>query len=201
MVQKITHDMIFKKIGLYILSLWLLFLFVIVITLDISVYQKSGADFLFFLGRNTVPVVCVVFLLIGIASYFYLDFEIKGASENPFLVTRVENLSYEHLIFLATYVIPLISFNFENERFLIVLGLLLLVMGFIYIRTDLFYANPSLALLGYRLYKVDGRFKGDETRENIIVICRCRLNKNDRASYRSIGEGIYYARKASVHEN
>src|SRR6056297_1167354 len=114
--------MIFKKIGLYILSLWLLFLFVIVITLDVSACQKSGADLLDFLGCNTVPVVCVVFLLIGAASYFYLDFEIKGASENPFLATKVENLSYEHLIFLAPYVIPLISFNFENERFLIVLG-------------------------------------------------------------------------------
>jgi hypothetical protein len=104
-------------------------------------------------------------------------------------------------MFLATYVIPLISFDFDNERFLIVLGLLLLVMGIIYIKTDLFYANPSLALLGYRLYKVDGRFKGDETRENIVVICRCRLNKNDRVSYHRIGEGIYYARKAPGHEN
>jgi hypothetical protein len=200
-VEKSIHKIIFKKIGLYILSLWLLFLFVIVITLDISACQKSGVDLLDFLGRNTVPVVCVVFLLIGVASYFYLDFEIKGASENPFLVTRVENLSYEHLMFLATYVIPLISFDFGNERFLIVLGLLLLVMGIIYIKTDLFYANPSLALLGYRLYRVDGRFKGDETRENIIVICRCRLNKNDRVSYRRIGEGIYYARKAPGHES
>jgi hypothetical protein len=193
--------MIFKKIGLYILSLWLLFLFVIVITLDVSACQKSGVDLMDFLGCNTVPVVCVVFLLIGVASYFYLDFEIKGSPENPFLVTRVENLSYEHLMFLATYVIPLISFDFDNERFLIVLGLLLLVMGIIYIKTDLFYANPSLALLGYRLYRVDGRFKGDETRENIIVICRCRLNKNDRVSYRRIGEGIYYARKAPGHES
>jgi hypothetical protein len=193
--------MIFKKIGLYILSLWLLFLFVIVITLDVSACQKSGVDLMDFLGCNTVPVVCVVFLLIGVASYFYLDFEIKGSPENPFLVTRVENLSYEHLMFLATYVIPLISFDFDNERFLIVLGLLLLVMGIIYIKTDLFYANPSLALLGYRLYKVDGRFKGDETRENIVVICRCRLNKNDRVSYHRIGEGIYYARKAPGHEN
>lgn len=94
--------MIFKRIGLYILLLWLLFLFVIVITLDVSACQKTGPDILDFLSSNTVPVVCIVFLLIGAASYFYLNFEIKGASENPFLVTRVENLSYGHLMFLAT---------------------------------------------------------------------------------------------------
>jgi hypothetical protein len=33
-----------------------------------------------------------------------------------------------------------------------VLALLLFFMGIIYIKTDLFYANPSLALLGFHMY-------------------------------------------------
>jgi hypothetical protein len=65
-------------------------------------------------------------------------------------------------------------------------------MGVIYIKTDLFYANPSLALLGFHIYKADGLFKGDDTRENIIIITRSKLNKNERVSYIKLDERIYY---------
>jgi hypothetical protein len=73
-------------------------------------------------------------------------------------------------------------------------------MGAIYIRTDLFYANPTLAILRFRIYKVSGSFRGGETRDNIILICREKLNKNDRVKYIKIDERIYYAYKDSVHE-
>jgi hypothetical protein len=43
-------------------------------------------------------------------------------------------------------------------------------------------ANPSLALLGFHIYKADGLFKGDDTRENIIIITRSKLRKNERVS-------------------
>jgi hypothetical protein len=65
-------------------------------------------------------------------------------------------------------------------------------MGIIYIKTDLFYANPSLALLGFHIYKADGLFKNNDTRENIIIITRSKLNKTERVSYIKLDERIYY---------
>lgn len=99
--------------------------------------------------------------------------------------------NYEHLTFLATYVVPLIGFDFKNGQYMFVFGLLLIVMGLIYIKTDLFYQNPSLALLGFHIFQADGSFKnGDRT--EIILISRGRIAAGQKVSYIKLDDRIYY---------
>jgi hypothetical protein len=187
--------MIRRKVGLYVISLWLLFLLVIIITVKIPLCWGDDCHLIGFNQLNTgivIPVICLVFLLWGIYEFKRFKFDIEGSTNIPFKLVKVESINYEHLTFLATYIIPLVTFDFESVRYLIVLALLLIFMGVIYIKTDLFYANPSLALLGFHIYKADGLFKGDDTRENIIIITRSKLNKNERVSYIKLDERIYY---------
>jgi hypothetical protein len=187
--------MIRRKVGLYVISLWLLFLLVIIITVKIPFCWGDNCHFIGFNQLNTaivIPVICLACLLWGIYEFKRFKFDIEGTTNIPFKLVKVESINYEHLTFLATYIIPLVTFDFESVRYLIVLALLLFFMGVIYIKTDLFYANPSLALLGFHIYKADGLFKGDDTRENIIIITRSKLRKNERVSYIKLDERIYY---------
>ena len=185
-----------RKVDLYILSLGLLFVFFIIIA------AKPPASYFSFndagswrtlLANNLLPVVSILGLIYCLFAYFRFDFDLKGANEIPFEVKKLENINYEHLTFLATYVVPLISFDFGSGRQMIVLALLLVVMGVIYIKTDLFYANPSLALLGFHIYRASGYFKNGE-REGITLICRERLVENQKLSYIKLDDRIYYAR-------
>ena len=185
-----------RKIGLYILSLWLLFMFVIIITVDITLTFKEPAEFIGFkelLIRNIVPFVSFIFLLIGIIVYRKFMYDLKGTTNIPFEIVKIESVNYEHLTFLATYIIPLICFNLESIRYLIVLFLLLISMGIIYIKTDLFYANPSLALLRFHIYKADGSFKTGN-RNNIILLSRHRLSEKQKVSYIKLDERIFYVK-------
>jgi hypothetical protein len=93
--------------------------------------------------------------------------------------------------------VPLISFDFGSGRQMMVLALLLIVMGVIYIKTDLFYANPSLALLGFYIYRADGDFKNGN-REGIILICRERLAERQKVSYIKLDDRIYYVKGAAL---
>ncbi len=192
--------MTMRKLQLYVLSLWLLFLLLIVITLDVSmswdqILEPSGWKK--FLCNNTIPVFSLVMILSAVLAYFKFDYDLKGATQLPFEVTAVDDINYEHLVFLATYIVPLISFNFESIRFILVLGILLVVMGAIYIRTDMFYTNPTLALLGFRIYRVDGSFKNSVTRCNIVVLTRTKISVTDKLSYIKLDEKIYYAKRMS----
>lgn len=192
-----------RKVGLYFLSLWLLFLLIIIITVDIPLYWGNDWEFVgivWLLSHNVVPILCILFLIIGGSSYYDFNHQITGTPELSFEITAIENIDYEHLTFLTTYIVPLVCFNFESIRYEIVLAILLVVIGAIYIRTDLFYANPTLAILRFRIYKVSGSFRGGVTRANIILICREKLNQNDRVKYIKIDERIYYAYKDSIHE-
>lgn len=185
-----------RKIDLYILSLGLLFVFFIIITVKLPSCPFSLLNLTSWkslIHENAIPLISAALLgYCGIA-YKKFDFDLKGAVEIPFEIKKIEGINYEHLTFLATYVVPLISFDFDSGRQMIVLALLLIVMGVIYIKTDLFYANPSLALLGFHIYRVDGDFKNG-VREGVILICRRKLVKGQKVSYIKLDDRIYYAK-------
>ncbi len=185
-----------RKVDLYILSLGLLFIFFFIIAAEppaSSFSFKDAESWKALAMKNPLPVVSILGLLYCLFAYARFDFDLKGANEIPFEVRKLQNINYEHLTFLATYVVPLISFDFGSSRQMIVLALLLVVMGIIYIKTDLFYANPSLALLGFHIYRANGHFKNGE-REGITLICRERLVESQRVSYIKLDERIYYVR-------
>lgn len=184
-----------RKIDLYILSLGLLFIFFFIIAVEPpdSFSFKDVESWKILAMSNPLPLISIFGLFYCLFAYLRFDFELKGVNEIPFEVKKLENINYEHLTFLATYVVPLISFDFGSGRQMIVLALLLVVMGAIYIKTDLFYANPSLALLGFHIYRASGNFKTGE-REGITLICRERLAENQKLSYIKLDDRIYYVR-------
>ena len=187
-----------RKIGFYILSLWLLFLLIIIITVEIPIYFGKEWEFVgfkFLITHNIVPIICVMLLVIGYLSYFDFRYKTKGTPELSFEITEIENVNYENLTFLTTYIIPLVCFNFDNIRQEIVLLILLIVIGMIYIRTGLFYSNPTLAILQFRLYKINGVFRGNVAKSNIILIAREDLHKNDKIKYFILDKNIFYAIK------
>lgn len=180
-----------------ILSLGLLFIFFIIITIKIPVQQfsiKEWSHWKVLLSENPIPLISSTLLIYCFFSYKRFDFDLKGATDIPFEIKKIESINYEHLTFLATYVVPLISFDFSSGRQMVVLALLLIVMGIIYIKTDLFYANPSLALMGFHIYRVDGEFKTG-SRKGIILICRSKFIAGDKVSYIKLDDRIYYAKK------
>lgn len=186
----------YRKIGLFFLSLWLFFLLTIVITIDVPICVEGNCEFIGFIElfkNNIIPFLCIVCLLVGLYSYLDFTYKLKDATQMPFKIVRIENIDYEHLTFLTTYIVPLVCFNFVDTRYQIVLLILLVVIGIIYVRTDLFYANPTLALLNYRIYRVDGEFK-EGKRENIILIARSKLSIEQRCDYIKLDDRIYYAK-------
>lgn len=190
----------YRKIGLFFLSLWLFFTLTIIITADVPTCFSEQCEFIglgTLLSNNVIPLICIFCLLIGIYSYFDFSFKLKDATQIPFKINKIENIDYEHLTFLTTYIVPLVCFNFVDTRYQLVLIILLIVIGVIYIRTDLFYANPTLALLNYRIYRVDGEFK-DGIRENIVLISRKTLEVNQRVDYIKLDNRIYYAKPKSL---
>ncbi len=186
-----------RKIGLFFLSLWLLFLLLIIITADIPMCFSKNSEFVGFgylISHNIIPLFCIISLIIGAFSYYDFIFTTKGSPNLSFEIMEIENIDYEHLTFLTTYIFPLITFNFVSIRYQIVFFILLLVIGIIYIRTDLFYANPTLAILRFRIYKVNGLRKGNNHKNKILITSE-KLSITDRVKYIKLDERIYYAVK------
>lgn len=180
-----------KKVQLYIISLWLLFILVSIKEFNFISWQISlkGTDIMYFLSKNLISTISIALSLLGILFYAFFSYDLKGSSKLVKKITKIEDQNFEHLTFLTTYIIPFLRVKLEG-RDLIVTILLLIIIGAIFIKTNLFYKNPTLALLGYKLYKVD-----TEKKNGLIFISRQHLELGDNVKPMLLSDNIYFVRK------
>lgn len=185
-----------EKYELYVISLWLLFLLIIVVTVDVPICFGENCQFLGLVPlvkRNVVPLVALIILFAGAIYYLRFDYKISGSKSIPVKISSVEDINYEHLTFLTTYIIPLICFNLTSQRYLIALALLLAVIGIIYVKTDKFYANPTLALLGFRVYSVTLERRTGQV-VKVVLITKDRLQSDSMIQFLELDERVYFAK-------
>ena len=188
------------KVGLYILSLLMLFVFIIILTLDIpycfgkNCQVVSLTTFWEFILDNYSSIIALVGIAVGLGFYVRFDHSISGGSLDAMEVKKCDSESYEHLVFLATYIIPFVGFTFDQPRKVLAYFLLLTVIGLIFIRTDKYYANPTLALLGYKLFKVTAKCRNQEYK-NITIITKDEISPGDCINFKCLSREVYFARK------
>ncbi len=188
------------KVGLYVLSLVLLFIFIIILTINIPYCfgrdcQLVGIDDIFqLIEENIASIVASVGIIVGLIFYCRFEHELKGGSQDVMKVEHCQSESYEHLTFLATYIIPFLGFSFDEPRKLLAYSLLLVVIGFIFVRTDKYYANPTLALLGYKLFKATIVCRGI-TYKNVILIGKESVIDDDMVNYKFLSDSVCFVRK------
>ncbi len=97
------------------------------------------------------------------------------------------------MTFVGSYFLPLVSFSIaEKWQHFVVLILLFSLIGVIYIKSDVYFTNPTLSLLGYRVYRVKGQYMGEGVEK--IIIIRSKLKKDDQISYIPIDDNTYFAK-------
>ena len=182
------------KLSLYLISLWILFFMLIVLKLDISTipFKLKLADIGEFLYRNSVSGIRFVFILLGGVGYWWFKDSLNNAKQLPVEIRECESINYENLSFLATYIIPLVCFPMETDREVFVMFSVIVIIGCIFVKTDLYYTNPSLILLGFNVYRVRTN-SGKEFRQGIAII-KGKLKKGDNIKYLPLSDNVYFGR-------
>ncbi|WP_412497793.1 anti-phage protein KwaA [Vibrio furnissii] len=206
LISKLTH-IIFKMISmlmkavkqvkLYILSLMFLFCMVFLMsinTLPCDANTCSGKSVGDYFAANWLPILML--FAIGYCEKIRREFEfvLAGNSGDSLKILECKSESYEHLTFLATYIIPFLGFNFESIFRLLAYLMLLVIIGIIFIRTDKYYANPTLAIFGYKLYKVTLSDCNNHY-ESITVLTKSNLKAGQNVSYQFISDTVCFVRK------
>lgn len=185
------------KVQMYISSLWLLFFMLIIMNINIPLDFGEGSKFIGtpLIWMNIIPLICLFFL--GLSRRFVKTFEyqISSSSDEYFVLKKLKNKNYEHLTFLTTYIIPLICFDLSQIRYTIILILLMIVIGVIYVKTDIYYANPTLALLGYHLYEASVELRDEQIHENCILIVKGKITINSQLEYLQVDEDIFFVKE------
>lgn len=182
------------KIQMYILSLWLLFLLLILASANVSMFSDVSFTWGFVwrvLAGNIPSLACCTMLVLCIVCYLSFNCCTTGALQLSVKIKNIENRNADFLVLLSTYIIPLITIDITSCRHAAILIVLLVVIGVMYVRTDYFLANPTLALIGYRIYGVE------LSKEGLIgvAIARDDLKDGDNVMYVQFGHGSFYVKK------
>ena len=170
----------------YLLSMWLFFIIVIILSFP----EKESEWYLCILPGLS-------FLALLYVSVFFLTLFVnkkRDSAELAVKIIEVDDRSYDTLAFLAAYFIPLVSFEFNDFRHHVVLAILFVAIGVIYSQCGLYYANPSLALLGLRTYSGKIHFQNGDEMDNVVIVSHDRLRVNDNIVYFKIEESVFFAK-------
>lgn len=187
-----------EKVKLYILSLMFLFCIVLLISINtlpcVDINNCVEHTYTDYLLANWLPILMLLCILYCEKIRRDFEFSIAGNSGDSLQILECKSESYEHLTFLATYIIPFFGFNFDSIFRLLAYLLLLVVIGIIFIRTDKYYANPTLAIFGYKLYKVNLTDSLNHY-DSIIVITKSDLKAGQNVAYQFISGTVCIVRK------
>ena len=189
------------KVELYILSLWLLFFLLFTNKIEFPICFGENCHYIGtwqLLKTNWIPAICIVGMAYGFYAYWRFKYRvIESSKQGPWQIEEIENIGFENLAFLATYIVPLLCFDLDfhidqgrNSLFLLSL---LIIIGAIYIKANLYYTNPSLALINFRIYRITYKNQGEM--KKAIVLSREKLKVADKIFARHIDENVYFTQK------
>jgi len=183
---------ILYKLNLYNLSLIPLYFIFIVQYIKLepfTMWSKTDkvSDYILYIITSNWQVVFFIFLIsLALLSYVVFQNNSKYGTRQNKAFTDITASDFDHLTFLSTYIIPLITFNLNEPRSFIVVFVLLLMIGIIYLKSNLYYLNPTLLLFGYRVYKAKSGNK------SVVLIIKGNLpNTSDNMPYKDLGNNIY----------
>lgn len=181
------------KIALFNLSLIPLYLIFIIQYIDITTikefveYEEFSVFILELVSSNIKILFFVALLIFGFIGLKIFEKNNKYNREDAKKFEEIESKDFDHLTFLSTYVLPLITFNLNDTQSFVVLIFLIVMIGTIYIKSNLYYLNPTLLLFGYKIYKAKN------SQNSIVLISKDALFSNCIDSrYIDLGNNIYF---------
>lgn len=179
------------KVSFYSISLWLLFILAAIGSVNLFENEK-------FIGKeniiknNIFTIILFTLSIVSLGLTKIVNYKSKGAMNPSYKITFIKNENYEVMTFLATYIIPLACINLVVVKSFVVFIILVVVLGVIVTKMDLYMANPTLALLGYKLYSIEVN-NGEQ--DSYIVMSKDHLTVNDNIEWIELDNNRWYVRK------
>lgn len=135
-------------------------------------------------------IVIIILFVISFVSMGYFKFISQNESRK---IQGLKPINENILSYLITYVIPLTAMDINSLNSLVVNALLFLIIGIVYVKSDLVYLNILLILLGFRVY--------NDTSDNVIITnfkkdeLTVSINRDESLLCRKVVRGVYLVRR------
>lgn len=145
----------------------------------------------FVLWIEDSPRLALSTLLLGIVSVAALIYFLRTATRlagRTVSVSHVERRDNEAMSYIVTYIIPFLGVASASWQHTVALVVFFLMLGFLYINSNMIHINPMMNILGYHLFEVT--LMDGSTRT--FVTKRSRLHAGAKANVVEGGDDILF---------
>lgn len=143
-------------------------------------------------------ITAIILLIIGVVALLSLGFfkaQVLDANAGSLsTIKKIENKDYEMLTFFFTYIIPLVTFGQDladdHLKETIAFVTIMIALGYLYVRTDLYMSNPVLLYFNLHLYRIE---TSDE--EHLTILSKDHVVIGDAVGLRYLSSSTAIAVK------
>lgn len=162
-----------NKFGLFLSAFVPLFL-LLVLKEFIEIINQNWT---FNVLNTLLIIILIIFSIYGVFSLLYTIKNINSCKGKIVKIISKKNTTDQHFLgYFSLFVLFAVSFEIEMFSMAIIFMLILVLIGIVYIKNDLYFINPLLNILGYSFYHVE--FECDGKRINANAFFKGRLEQN-----------------------
>ncbi len=145
----------------------------------------------FFLFVEQHPIWALVILAIGLSGliimflYFFQFAPKLGSIQEK--ITGLQRRDGDVMGYIASYLLPFVAIPFGGWQQGVALLIFVVVLGIVYVNSNMIHVNPMLNLIGYHIYEITLE-QGDMPHS---LITRHRIAPGETIHLIDIGDGIF----------
>ncbi len=105
-------------------------------------------------GKGWPTAICISLAALGLVLLAGVLVAAKRMAPQSLHVEDVQVRDGDALAYIATYLVPFAAMATATTRERVALLVFVALIALLYVRSELFYTNPFLAILGYKLYQI-----------------------------------------------
>ncbi len=120
-------------------------------------------------GRGVASIICLIVAIVSAAGLLGYMLLLLGQDHVGATISAASPRDQDMIGYVVTYLLPFITLGAGTWRERAAILIFIALVAILYIRASLFYVNPLLALVRYRLFEADVG-----TGRSVIIISRRR---------------------------
>ena len=142
--------------------------------------------------------ICAIWVVLSLV--FLLSLGVFKYADKKTGYTVVNTLQQEKvgLDFFLTLIVPLVVDDANTLQGALALLFVVTITMFLLSQTNLFYANPILIFLGYRVYEFEFESNKDFKGQRVIGLVHGTLKDEESVEYKSINDKVLYVKRMKL---
>lgn len=143
---------VLKKMGLFLSSFSPLFFLILIKEIVEIINNNWTLNFL----NTTILITVFLMSVYGIFCFYLIKKELNKTNGQSITIKNKNNITDQHFLgYFSIFVLFAITFEIEYYSMALISFIILILIGIVYIKNDMYYINPFINLMGYSFYDVE----------------------------------------------